>query len=52
MPTVYDLACSLGITIYDALFVAATVQSGTRLVTGDARLHEATKRVVAAELVR
>ena len=52
VPAAYDLACNLGITIYDALFVAAAVRCGTRLVTGDARLYEAAKRAVAAELVR
>lgn len=52
MPTAYELACSLGITIYDALFVAATVQCGTRLVTGAARLHDAAKKVVTTHLVR
>ena len=52
VPAAYELACSLGITIYDALFVAATVQSGTCLLTSDARLHEVAKKVVATHLVR
>ncbi|MDV4343173.1 type II toxin-antitoxin system VapC family toxin [Methanoculleus sp. YWC-01] len=52
VPAAYDLACSHGITIYDALFVAATVQCGTCLVTGDGRLHDAAKKVVTTYLVR
>lgn len=52
MPAAYELACSHGITIYDALFVAATVQSGTCLLTSDARLHEVAKKVVTTHLVR
>ncbi|MEG3056696.1 MAG: type II toxin-antitoxin system VapC family toxin [Methanomicrobiales archaeon] len=52
MPATYDLACSHGITIYDALFVAAAVQCGTGLVTGDGRLHDAVKPVVTTQLVR
>ena len=52
IPAAYDLACSHGITIYDALFVAAAAQCGTFLVTGDGRLHDAAKKVVAAQLVR
>ncbi|SCL76731.1 putative nucleic acid-binding protein, contains PIN domain [Methanoculleus chikugoensis] len=52
LPAAYDLACSHGITIYDALFVAATDQCGTCLVTGDGRLHNAAKKVVTSHLVR
>jgi predicted nucleic acid-binding protein len=52
MPVAYDLACSHGITVYDALFLAAAVRCGTCLVTGDGRLHDAAKKVVAAQLVR
>ncbi|MDV2482385.1 type II toxin-antitoxin system VapC family toxin [Methanoculleus sp. Wushi-C6] len=52
MPAAYDLACSHGITVYDALFLAATVRCGTSLVTGDGRLHDAAKKVVTAQLVR
>ncbi len=52
IPAAYDLACSHGITVYDALFVAATVQCGTCLVTGDGRLHDAAKKVVTTQLVR
>ncbi|HOI57422.1 MAG: hypothetical protein PHT97_03825 [Methanoculleus sp.] len=44
MPAAYDLACSHGITVYDALFLAATVRCETCLVTGDGRLHERRRR--------
>jgi predicted nucleic acid-binding protein len=52
IPAAYDLACGHRITIYDALFFAAAVQCGSRLVTADTRLHGAAKKVVTAELVR
>ena len=52
IPIVYDLACGCGITIYDALFVAAAVQCGACLVTSDGRLHGAAKGVAAAQLIR
>ncbi|NOZ58040.1 MAG: type II toxin-antitoxin system VapC family toxin [Euryarchaeota archaeon] len=39
------------ITVYDALFVAASESTASRLVTTDAKLFEAAKRRVEAELI-
>ncbi|MDK2917227.1 MAG: hypothetical protein PWR25_1784 [Euryarchaeota archaeon] len=52
IPAAYDLACSHGITIYDALFVAAAEQCRTCLVTADGRLHDTVREVVTSHLVR
>jgi predicted nucleic acid-binding protein len=36
-----DLAIRLGVTVYDALYLAVAAGNGCRLMTGDRRLHDA-----------
>ncbi len=51
VPAAYDLACSHRITVYDALFLAAAVQSASPLVTADKKLHLAARGIVKTDLI-
>ena len=52
IPEAYDLACDHRITIYDALFLAGAVRTGSPLATADTKLHTAAKKIVKTELIR
>lgn len=47
----YELACDHGITVYDALFLAAAIRSGSSLVTADKKLYLAGKKIVKSKLI-
>ena len=47
----YALACEHRVTVYDALFLAAAIQSGCSLVTADKKLWLAAKKIVSSTLI-
>jgi predicted nucleic acid-binding protein len=47
----WDLACRYRITIYDALFVAASARCDATLVTADEKLHTAVSKFCPAMLI-
>jgi len=47
----FKIAVEEKITVYDALFVAASEKTAAKLVTADVRLYDAAKRRVKAELI-
>lgn len=48
----WDLACRHKITIYDALFVAASIQCNASLVTADTRLAGAVRKTCPVILIK
>lgn len=48
----WDIACRHKITIYDALFVAASIQSNASLVTADTRLAVAVSKTCPVILIK
>ncbi len=46
-----DLALNQNVTVYDSLFIAATRRLKATLYTADRKLYDASKKVVAAELL-
>ena len=47
-----DIAVRIGVSVYDALYVAAAVQSGAMLLTADQMLHKRCQGLIQSRLLR